>query len=101
MKHVVFSYKGQLYLIALDSVNCKSRKEIEVVAALCPLLKEIQFAVNQSPSTVDLLSPDQLRPLLLSPNSCWENVFTSFFIFLSLLTSYFWVTVLIVLHSFW
>jgi hypothetical protein len=80
MKHFACSL-GQLNLIALRWINYNSRTEIEAITALCPLLKEVHFAVNRSPSTDDFLSPQQLRSLLSSPNSCWGNVFTVFFFY--------------------
>ena len=65
---------GQLKFISLGDINCKSHKEMDSIAALCPLLKEVTFVHPGQPTwSDDYLSTDQLRSLL-SSGSFWSNV---------------------------
>ena len=71
----LLSPTGQLNLIKLSEVNCKSRNEMQAIGALCLLLKDVNFISLAKLSSDDLsLTSVQLRALMSSPIGCWPKV---------------------------
>ena len=80
---------GLLNFVKLDGIDVRSRKTMEAITALCPLLKEVHFIGSFSDSPFnefefghevlaengdDILTGEELQTLLSSSMDLWSNV---------------------------